>query len=45
MKGFQQSEGMIPGTKASNADDDTGNEEDIIGVSYSFKRGHFVMPT
>ncbi|MBT8262585.1 MAG: hypothetical protein KJO05_07165 [Bacteroidia bacterium] len=41
MKGFEQTEGLLPGNESSADDSDDGPEPEILGVSYSFKRGVF----
>jgi hypothetical protein len=42
MKGFEQSESYIPGSDVSNTENDSGGPEpELMGVSYTFKKGVF----
>jgi len=41
MKGFEQTEGLLPGNESSGEKSDDSPEPELLGVSYSFKRGVF----
>lgn len=41
MKGFEQTEGLLPGNESSSDESDDSPEPELLGVSYSFKRGVF----
>ena len=40
MQGFEQTESLLPGNKSAGADDDSP-ESELLGVSYTFKKGVF----
>lgn len=40
MKGFEQSQNVIPGA-TSNPEEDKGSEPEVIGVSYTYAKGKF----
>ena len=41
MAGFNQADGVMPGSKSNEDEGDKEKEPDIIGVKYSFKKGVF----